>query len=174
MGVSGRGPLPAPSALPLTLYIASCSCGVFRPLEPHRQRGHLRGQPQGSAGVPQAQEGVPALGGVKPVWSGSAEPGAREAAAPWGPGSLTASSVWSLTCPFARREAEAQSRKPRPKGESWGSVRPLTPRVRTAVICPARASSPVAHRREQGRGGCRRSRGGLEPQRLDLAFVVES
>ena len=73
------GPLPAPSALPLTLYIASCSCGVFRPLEPHRQRGHLRGQPQGSAGVPQAQEGVPALGGVKPVWSGSAEPGAREA-----------------------------------------------------------------------------------------------
>ena len=136
-------------------------------------RVSLRGQPQGSAGVPQAQEGVPPLVGEKPGQCGSAKPGARETAAPWGPGSPTAASVWSLTCPFIRREAEAQSRKPQPEGESWGSVRPLGPQVRTAVICLARAGSPVACRGEQGRGGRGRSRGGLEPQRLDLAFFLE-
>lgn len=83
-------------------------------------------------------------------------------------------SVWSLTHPFIRREAEAQSRKPQPEGKSWGSIRPLAPQLRTAVTCLARAGSPVAHRGEQGRGGRGRSRGGLEPQRLDLAFFLES
>lgn len=78
------GPLPAPSALPLTLCISFLLLRGPQAAGASQAEATSGSASGGQRGVPQAQEGVPALGGVKPVQSESAEPGAREAAAPLG------------------------------------------------------------------------------------------
>lgn len=131
-------------------------------LEPRGPRGHLRGQ-----------RGSPRPRKESPRWLGRNQDGLSQPSPGPGrrlhPGARQPHDFCLVVNPSLHQTGSLS-----PRVRAGVPSGPSPPQVRTAVTCPARAGSPVAlagSRAERGRG---RSRGGLEPQRPDLAFVLES